>query len=73
MQYAITLGDKQVTVDAENRDEAVSKLKEQMTQEGIDAHYGDAEGKPSVEEAHASIDSDTAEVASEEAAEASAE
>jgi len=49
-----------MTVDAPNREEAVSMMKAGMTQEALDQHMAErhqpGEPKPSLEQAHAMID-----------------
>ena len=54
-----------MSVEAETREEAVSKMKEMMNQEAIDAHMTEKHpDKPtmSVEECHAQIEKDLKEV-----------
>ena len=48
-----------MNVDAKDRDEAVTKLRAYMTQEGLDTHFATKhdvkEPKPTLEQAHAMI------------------
>ncbi len=55
-----TCGDV-MSVDAANREEAVMKMKEMMTQEAVDAHWAEKHAtdqmpKPTLEQVHAQID-----------------
>ncbi len=56
-------GDK-MAIDAENRDEAVSKMKAMMTQEAIDAHCAEKHPgmKLTMADVHMGIDKDLQEV-----------
>lgn len=49
-----------MSVDAQNREEAVAKLKEMMTQEALDEHmqqyHKSDEPKPTLEQSHAMIE-----------------
>ena len=49
-----------MTIDAANRDDAVAKLRQGMTQAALDDHFREhhqsTEQKPTLEQAHRSID-----------------
>ncbi len=64
MKFSMTCSCGDVmSVDAENRDEAVMKMKETMTQEAIDAHVAEKHPDMQLSQAdiHAQIDRDLAE------------